>query len=68
MGGGNPVSSTIMAIILMWPTFPAAYHFSMKTVSHISISSPRAFLAGKGRPIAYMCAETVKSVYVPTSA
>lgn len=64
MGGENPVSSTIMAIILMWPTFPTAYHFSKKMASHISISSPCAFLAGKGMPNA----ETVKSVYVPTSA
>ncbi len=43
VGGANPVSPTIMAIILMRPTIPTAYRFSMKMGSHISLSSPHAF-------------------------
>jgi len=39
----NPVSPTIMAIILTWPTFPPAYRFPMKMELHISLSSPRSF-------------------------
>lgn len=37
VGGENPVSPTITAIILMWPTFPTAYHFSTKEWNHISL-------------------------------
>ena len=72
VGGENPVSPTITAIILMWPTFPTAYRFSAKRESHISLSSPRAVrvavcISWQGNTYSSKCVQTPKRVYVPTS-
>lgn len=40
MGRENPVSLTITAIILMWPTFLTAYHFHIKTESLYQAHTP----------------------------
>lgn len=80
VGGKNPVSPTITAIILMWPTIPTAYRFSMTMESHISLSSPRAFqvtvcISWERETshfiwacLQYMCVQILKPACVPTSA